>query len=138
MHVQSFTINRCWGRMGFYVQGTKGSADENARMYDLDKKVIWDWRADEPNEYEVEHDVFFNAILNGEHINTTDYGAKSSMTTIMGRMAMHSGRIMNLEEVLQSDRSILPGKFTWDAKMPDMPGEDGNYEIPKPGITNVM
>jgi myo-inositol 2-dehydrogenase / D-chiro-inositol 1-dehydrogenase len=107
-------------------------------MYDLDKKVIWDWRADEPNEYEVEHDVFFNAILNGEHINTTEYGAKSSMTTIMGRMAMHSGRIMNLEEVLQSDRSILPGKFTWDAKMPDMPGEDGNYETPKPGITNVL
>lgn len=138
MHVQSFTINRCWGRMGFYVQGTKGSADENSRLYDLDKKVIWNWRAEEPNEYEVEHDVFFNSIVNGEHINTTENGAKSTLTTIMGRMAMQSGRIMNLEEVLQSDRSLLPEEFTWDAKMPDMPDESGNYPTPKPGITNVL
>ena len=138
MHVQSFTINRCWGRMGFYVQGTKGSADENSRIYDLDKKVIWNWRADEPNEYEVEHEVFFNSIVNGTHINTTEYGAKSTLTTIMGRMAMQSGRIMNLEEVLQSDRSLLPEKLSWDAKMPDMPDESGNYPTPKPGITNVL
>jgi len=138
MHVQSFTINRCWGRMGFYVQGTKGSADENKRIYDLDKKVIWNWRDDEPNEYEVEHDVFFKSILTGEHINNTEFGAKSTLTTIMGRMAMHSGRIMNLEEVLQSDRSLLPEKFTWDAKMPDVPDENGNYPTPKPGITNVL
>ncbi len=138
MHVQSFTINRCWGRMGFNVQGTKGSADENSRIYDLNKKVVWNWRADEPNEYEVEHDVFFNSIVNGVPINTTEYGAKSTLTTIMGRMAMQSGRIMNLEEVLQSERSLLPEKFTWDAKMPDMPDESGNYPTPKPGITNVL
>jgi predicted dehydrogenase len=138
MHVQSFTINRCWGRMGFFVQGTKGSADENSRIYDLDRNVIWNWRADEPNEYEVEHEVFFNSIVNGEHINTTEYGAKSTLTTIMGRMAMQSGRIMNLDEVLQSDRSILPDEFSWDAKMPDMPDENGNYSTPKPGITNVL
>jgi predicted dehydrogenase len=138
MHVQSFTINRCWSRMGFYVQGTKGAADENSRIYDLDQKVIWDWRAEEPNEYEVEHDVFFKSILNGEHINDTEHGAKSTLTTIMGRMAMQSGRIMNLEEVLQSERSLLPEEFTWDAKMPDMPDETGNYPTPKPGITNVL
>ena len=69
MHVQSFTIDRCWGRMGFYVQGTKGSADENSRIYDLDKKVLWSWRNDERNEYEVEHDVLFKSILGGNHVN---------------------------------------------------------------------
>ena len=138
MHVQSFTIDRCWGRMGFYVQGTQGSADEHSRIYDLDKKILWAWRDDEPNEYDVEHDVFFNAVINGDHINTTDYGAKSTLTTIMGRMAMHSGRIMTLDEVLQSEKSILPEKFTWDAEMPDKPDHDGNYLVPKPGITRVL
>lgn len=138
MHVQSFTIDRCWSRMGFYVQGTKGSADENSRIYDLDKKVLWSWRNDERNEYEVEHDVLFKSILGGNHINTTEYGAKSTLTTILGRMAMHSGRILTLDEVLQSERSILPEKFTWDAEMPDMPDQNGNYKIAKPGITKVL
>lgn len=139
MHVQSFTMDRCWGRMGFYVQGTKGSADEHNRIYDLDKKVIWNWRdRDDPNEYEVEHDVLFKAILNGNHVNDTEHGAKSTLTTIMGRMAMHSGRIMTLDEVLQSERSLLPKEFTWDAEMPDMPDVNGNYQIAKPGVTKVL
>jgi predicted dehydrogenase len=139
MHVQSFTMNRCWGRMGFYVQGTKGSADEHKRIYDLDKKVIWNWRdKDDPNEYEVEHDVLFKAILNGDYVNDTEYGAKSTLTTIMGRMAMHSGRIMTLDEVLQSEKSLLPKKFTWDAEMLDMPDENGNYQTAIPGITKVI
>jgi predicted dehydrogenase len=138
MHVQSFTIDRCWGRMGFFVQGTQGSADEHNRIYDLDKNVIWNWREEAPNEYEVEHDVLFKAILNGDHVNDTEHGAKSTLTTIMGRMAMHSGRIMDLENVLQSERSIVPAEFNWDTKMPDMPDKEGNYRTPMPGITKVL
>ncbi len=138
MHVQSFTMDKCWGRMGFYVQGTKGSADEHNRIYDLDKKVLWNWREDEPNEYEVEHDVLFKSILNGKHVNDTEYGAKSTLTTIMGRMAMQSGRIMTIEDVLQSEKSIIPKKFTWDAEMPDMPDVNGNYPTAIPGVTKVI
>ncbi|MGD9329253.1 MAG: Gfo/Idh/MocA family oxidoreductase [Cyclobacteriaceae bacterium] len=138
MHVQSFTMNKCWGRMGFFVQGTRGSADERNRIYDLDKNVLWNWREDEPNEYEVEHDVLFKSILNGKHVNDTEYGAKSTLTTIMGRMAMHSGRIMTIEDVLQSEKSLLPEKFTWDAEMPDLPDANGNYTVPMPGMTKVL
>lgn len=138
MHVQSFTMDRCWGRMGFFIQGTKGSADERNRIYDLDKNVIWNFRGDEPNEYEVEHDVFFRSILDNSDINDTEIGAKSTLTTIMGRMAMHSGRIMTLEDVLQSEKSLLPESFTWDAKMPDVPDETGNYPTPVPGKTRVL
>ena len=138
MHVQSFTMDRCWGRMGFHVQGTRGSADERNRIYDLDKKVLWNWREDEPNEYEVEHDVLFRSILNGKHVNDTEYGAKSTLTTIMGRMAMHSGRIMTIEDVLQSEKSLLPDKFTWDAEMPDIPDANGNYPTAMPGMSKVL
>lgn len=139
MHVQSQNINNCWVRNGFQVQGCSGSANEKSRIYDTSKKVIWrhDHRND-PNPFQVEHDVFFHSILNGVHRNDTEWGAKSTLTTIMGRMAMHSGQIMTLEEVLKSKRSLLPEQFAWDAKMPDMPDERGNYAVPMPGITNVM
>lgn len=48
---------------------------------------------------------------------------------------MHSGQVMKLDEVMKSKRSILPEKFIWDAKMPDMPDENGNYAIPMPGVS---
>jgi hypothetical protein len=53
-------------------------------------------------------------------------------------MAMHSGQIMKMDEVLQSKRSILPEKFEWDADMPDMPDENGLYAIPIPGVSQVL
>ena len=139
MHVQSQNIDNCWTRTGFEVYGGSGMADERSRILDKDQNIIWrhDDRKD-PNPYQVEHDVFFDAILNKKSYNDTEWGAKSSMTTIMGRMAMHSGQIMNLDEVLQSKKSILPQKLSWDAPMPDMPGENGEYSVPVPGVTKVM
>jgi len=56
----------------------------------------------------------------------------------MGRMAMQSGRIMTIEDVLQSEKSILPKKFTWDAEMPDQPDVNGNYLTAIPGETKVL
>lgn len=139
MYVQSRNINKCWTRMGFDIHCNAGSADERSRIFDKNNKVIWrhDDRQD-PNSFQVEHDVFFNSIQNGHARNDAERGAKSSMTAIMGRMAMHSGQVMNLEEVLKSKKSLLPEEFTWDAKMPNVPDESGNYPIPMPGISNVM
>ncbi len=139
MNVQSINVDNCWRRVGWDVKCTSGSADEKPRIYDAGKKVIW--RHDDrnaPNPYQVEHDVFLDSILNNKSLNDTEWGAKSTLTTIMGRMAMHSGQALELDQVLKSTRSILPSKFSWDAEMPDMPDETGNYPVPMPGITNVM
>ena len=139
LHVQSRNIDKCWSRMGFDIQGSGGSADERSRIFDKSKKVVWrhDDR-DDPNPYQVEHDVFFDSIQNGHARNDTEWGAKSTLTTIMGRMAMHSGQVMNLDEVMKSKLSLLPEQFSWDAKMPDVPDENGNYLVPMPGTANVM
>lgn len=139
MNVQSQNINNAWRRIGWDIKCNTGSADENSKIYDSQGKVIWrhDDR-DDPNPYQVEHDVFFDSIMDGKPRNDTEWGAKSTLTTIMGRMAMHSGQIMKMDEVLQSKRSILPEKFSWDADMPDMPDENGLYTIPIPGVSQVL
>ncbi|GJM28603.1 MAG: dehydrogenase [Cyclobacteriaceae bacterium] len=139
LNVQSQNINNAWRGIGWDIKCTSGTADEKSRIYDSHRDVIWrhDDR-DDPNPYQVEHDVFFDAIINNNPRNDTEWGAKSTLTTIMGRMAMHSGQIMKLDEVLQSRRSIVPDQFTWDAVMPDMPDESGNYVIPMPGSTQVL
>ncbi|HLF36214.1 MAG TPA: Gfo/Idh/MocA family oxidoreductase [Cyclobacteriaceae bacterium] len=139
MHVTGATMDRCWSRMGFDILGTQGMANERNMIMDLDGKIIWKYRdEDDPNAYEVEHQVFFDAINKGKHVNDTEFGAKSSLTTIMGRMAIHSGRELEIDDVLKSTRSILPEKFTWDAKMPVEPDENGEYPVDVPGKTEVL
>ena len=139
MHVTGVTMDHCWSRMGFDIQGTTGLANEKNMIMDLDGNVTWKYRDEnDPNEYEVEHRVFFDSIMQGKHINNTDYGAKSTLTTIMGRMAIHSGREMEINEVLKSTRVITPSEFSWKAKMPVEPGADGLYPVDIPGRTQVI
>ena len=140
MHVQCRNMDNCAVRMGFYIRGTKGYADERSRIFTLDNKIAWRFRdSDEPvGATQLEQNAFFNAVANGPYINNTEYGAKSTLTTIIGRMASHSGQPVKLEEALESDLILGPTQLTWDAKMPDQPGPNGNYEIPVPGKTKVI
>lgn len=135
MHVQCRNMDHTDVRMGFHIRGTKGYADERSRILDLDDKLIWRFRdADEEvGSTQLEQNVFFNAVANGPYVNNTDYGAKSTLTTIIGRMASHSGQAVRLETALESGLSLVPDNLSWDMKMPNAPGPDGDYEIPMPG-----
>lgn len=140
MHVQCRNMDNCAVRMGFYVRGTKGYADERSRIFDLNNKMVWRFRdSDEAvGASQLEQNVFFNAVAKGPYINNTEYGAKSTLTTIIGRMATHSGQPVTLDEALTSELSIVPSNLSWDMKMPNAPDADGNYDIPVPGKTKVM
>jgi hypothetical protein len=54
----------------------------------------------------------------------------------MGRMAAHTGRTVTFDEMLKSDHEYAPNvdKLTLDGPAPVMPGADGKYPIPQPGI----
>jgi myo-inositol 2-dehydrogenase/D-chiro-inositol 1-dehydrogenase len=139
MHVTGATMDHCWSRMGFDIQGTKGSASEKNIIFDMDGNAVWRYRDEnDPNAFEVEHQVFFESIMKGGHINNTEYGAKSTLTTIMGRMAIHSGKELELTDVLNSGKTITPERFAWDAKMPVEPDDHGNYPVDIPGKTDVL
>jgi myo-inositol 2-dehydrogenase / D-chiro-inositol 1-dehydrogenase len=140
MHVQSRNMDHTAVRQGFHIRGTKGYADERSRIFSLDNKMIWRFRDEDEalSATQVEQNVFFNAVASGPYVNNTEYGAKSTMTAILGRMATHSGQDIRLEEALASDLALVPEKLMWDAKMPNEPGADGNYEVPVPGKTRVI
>ncbi len=140
MHVQGRAIDNCWWKRGIYFQGTKGTAtDGRFRINDLKGTGLWDYNIDEdPSEYQIEQDVFINSILNGEKVNDTEFGAKSTMTTILGRMSVFSGQEIKLEEALNSKINLLPQKFSWDAELPVMPDANGNYKYPVPGKSTVL
>lgn len=140
MHTQCRTIDNNWNKTGFQFQGTTGYADEKGRIFDASGKIIWRYR-DRDNTVgssQMCQSAFINAIIEDKILNHVHYGANSTLTTIMGRMAIHSGKVFTREEVLKSTKSLLPKEFSWDADMPDIPGTDGNYAIPIPGQTDVL
>ena len=140
LHVQSTNMDNTWNRVGFDIRGTKGYADERFQIYNSKGELLWRHRDKEETQGSSQkcQSAFINSIINNNHLNQLDYGAKSTLTTIIGRMAIHSGQIIKVEEALKSNKSILPKEFNWDAEMPSMPRPDGNYDIPIPGKTEVL
>ncbi len=130
-------------RVNEVFQGTKGtsftSGSGDGKLADYKGKTIYKHRGmDDPNPYQVEHDELFEAINNGKVINNLEYGAKSTMTAIMGRMATYSGKIITWDQAMNADESLVPESMTWDSTPPVMPDKDGNYPIPQPGKYKVL
>jgi len=89
--------------------------------------------------YQLEHDRLFATIRSGEHINNAEYGAKSTLTAIMGRMATYSGQVIEWDEALSSDLQLVPDSADLDPERPPvMPDDQGRYPVPVPGETRVI
>ena len=83
--------------------------------------------------YTQEHFDLINAIKSGEKYCEGWYGATSSMTAVLGRMATYSGRIVKWDELVARGTSEFPKTLAWDAAAPVQKDADGNYPIPVPG-----
>ena len=57
------------------------------------------------------------------------------MTAIMGRMATYSGQIVEWDEALGSNLSIMPERYDFNANPPIMPDANGRYPVAQPGVT---
>jgi myo-inositol 2-dehydrogenase/D-chiro-inositol 1-dehydrogenase len=91
------------------------------------------------NPYQVEHDELFEAIAKGEYkFADAENGAKSTLTSIMGRMATYSGKVIKWDEALNSGINLFPEKLAWDALPKLLPGSDGYYPVAVPGKTIVV
>lgn len=90
--------------------------------------------ASKGNPYELEHIALINAIRNDEKLNNGWYGAKSSFTAVLGRMATYSGKVVKWSDAEKYGPSELPQKFAFDADPPSLPDKNGCYPIPVPGV----
>ncbi len=58
------------------------------------------------------------SIRSGNPINEAEYGALSSMTSILGRMCTYSGKEIKWDDATQQQINLLPEKFSFDAAPP--------------------
>jgi predicted dehydrogenase len=131
-------IPGCWNSVSEHIHGTKGTCDVGG--YTIRGENAWRHRSEGKarDPYQQEHDDLFAAIRADKPYNEAEYGALSSMTAILGRMATYSGKELTWDDALKSNLDILPEQMTWDAKPKSLPDENGNYAYPIPGKTVVL
>jgi myo-inositol 2-dehydrogenase / D-chiro-inositol 1-dehydrogenase len=132
-----------------HATGLKGMSDVSSAYIKL-RNGEWRYKhpgGKEPNPYQVEHDDLFDAIRNNKDHNEADYGASSTMTSILGRMATYSGAEVTYEQALNSDLDLHPKVYdfkaspeeAWpDAEVRVAPDKDGRYWTPQPGYRRAF
>lgn len=150
MFAQGRHINNCYDFFGDIIHGTKGSGilgegQPRPRLFKghnpASENLLWSFRGEASDQYQVEHDLLFDAIRNDKPYNETERSAKSCFTAIMGRMACETGRMITWEEAFNSQVSLAPGieNFTMDSPPPKSaePDASGAYPIAMPGVSQV-
>jgi predicted dehydrogenase len=148
LFAQARHIDNTYGIFADFAHGTKGSAvimeslaAPKPRIYKSQKQTpeneVWRYTGPTPQEYQVEHDLLFEAIRQDKPYNETERCAKAVLAAILGRMAAYSGQLVTWEQALASNLELAPGleKLTVDSPAPVMPDAQGRYPIPMPGLT---
>lgn len=138
MHSQCRHIPNCQSSVSEHAIGTKGTA--NISKGRIVSEGQWRFRGEDLNPYQAEHDNLFAAIRNGTPFNEAEYGAKSTMTAILGRMATYSGKLIRWEDALASEIVLADTSklHEFNDEAPVLPDAEGNYPVAVPGVTQVV
>ncbi len=128
----------CWNSVSEHVHGSKGFADVSAGViYDMDGNEIFKCKEGKGQRegHQQEHHDLFADLRNGILPNETEYGAKSTMTAIFGRLATYTGKELQWEDAINSEVSLadVDAFHGMNDAAPVKPDENGNYPIPVPG-----
>ena len=130
-------IKGCDSLVDEFATGTKGSTHIGG-YHIMMPEGEWQYSGPRIDPYQQEHDDLFAAIRRGDAYNETEYGAHSTMTAILGRMATYSGKSVTWDAAINSNIDLSPASYDFSADPPVMPDENGYYPVPVPGKTQVV
>ena len=124
-------------------QGTLGKvftdSNDKCRISDHYDNSIFKYKSDfDESPYQIEHNKLFQSIRRGESINNGDYGAKSTLTAIMGRMATYTGKEILWNQAMNSKDILVPENLNWNSVPPVLPNSKGKYPVAVPGKTKII
>lgn len=139
-------IPKTYSEFATYIHGTKCAAQFSGnihagtvRIY-KDQRIAPDniaWQA--PDEkvtpYVAQWTEFLDAIRNNKPFNQAKRAALSNLADIMGRAAIHMGRVITWDEAMASDFQFFPGidRLTDESEAPLKADAEGRYPVPTPG-----
>jgi predicted dehydrogenase len=139
-------IPKTYAEFATYIHGTKCAAQFSGnihagtvRIYN-DQRIAPDniaWQA--PDEtvtpYVAQWTDFLDAIRNNKPFNQAKRAALSNLADIMGRAAIHMGRVITWDEAMASNFQWFPGidRLTHESEAPLKADAKGAYPVPIPG-----
>jgi len=133
MFSQCRHIRNCWNPVKEAAHGTKGIFESPGT---ISGQNAWKFQGKQRSPLDQEHIDLVDAIRNDKKYNEGWYGATSSFTSVFGRMATYSGKLVKWDEAVAKGPDEMPEKYAWDANPPVMPDPDGGYEssVAVPGV----
>lgn len=116
-----------------YLMGTKGYCRNNPwspEQIEITGPNAWHWEGTRNDMYQTEHNELFASILNGKPINDGVWMARSTMLSIMGRMAAYTGQIVTWDQAMNSQQKLAPEEMKW--------GPLPTPEVAVPGTTKLL
>ncbi len=140
-------IPKCHTDFSTFIHGTKCAAKFSGDIHAPDCWIYKDqhtersnaaWRPEREtvNPWQAEWDVLLSAIRNNRPHNETRRAALSNLGAIMGRAAVHTGRIVTWDEAMASDFQFCPNvdALTASSPAPVQADAQGRYPAPVPGV----
>jgi len=127
-------IPGCWSAGGTHVHGAAGEAD--CTKGEITGANPWSYSGPQVQGHQQEHVDLLKAIRDDAPHNEGYYGAASSMTAVLGRMATYSGQVVRWDDAVAKGPDEMPKKYTWDADPPVLPDKNLSYEhaVAVPGV----
>ena len=139
-------IPKCFTDFATFMHGTKCAAQfsgnihaPTVQMYKDQRieraNIVWRPEKEKADPWQAEWDVLLDAIRNDRPHNETKRAAYSNLAAIMGRAAVHSGKIITWDDALASDFKFCADVdgLTADSPAPVRADAKGRYPAPIPG-----
>jgi predicted dehydrogenase len=139
-------IPNCFNDFATFIHGTRCAAQFSGNVHMPACKIFKDqnlhpahvaWKPpkEEVNPWQAEWDVLLSAIRNDRPHNEARRAALANLGAIMGRAAVHMGRVVTWEEALASNFQFFAGvdQLTEASPAPVQADAQGRYTAPVPG-----
>ena len=98
--------------------------------------IAWKAEKETITPWQAQWNDFLAAIRNDQPFNQAERAAMSNLADMMGRAAVHSGKVITWDEVMASKFQFCPDvdHLTDDSAPPIQPDAEGRYPLPIPGV----
>jgi len=139
-------LPNCHNEFATYIHGTKcaaqfsGSGHAGTVQIYKDQRIAadniaWKAKAEPISPWQAEWNALLEAIRRDRPHNEAKRAALSNLADIMGRAAVHSGKIITWDEAMASQFQFCPNleSLTDDSPPPVHADTQGRYPVPVPG-----
>ncbi len=144
--VNSRSQSKCHNEFATFVHGTQCAAQFSGNVHaptvhiykdqrEAKDNIAWRPGREKASPYQIEWDMLLSAIRQNRRHNEVERAAYTNLASIMGRAAIHMGRVITWDEMLASSSKFYPdaADLGYDSPAPVQADKQGCYPVPVPG-----